>query len=57
MKSLVTVIVAITAFTGVSLPAICQQQTTSAVETLTLDQAIKIASQNNRSAKNAKLEV
>lgn len=57
MKNFVMAIAAVTAFTGGSLSATCQQQTTSVSEGLTLDQAINIALQNNRSAKNAKLEV
>jgi outer membrane protein TolC len=39
------------------LAAWCQQSTPSAAELLSLDQAINIALQNNRSLKNARLNV
>ena len=57
MKNFVIALAAIVAFTGGTLSAPCQQQTTSASEVLTLNRAISLALENNRSAKNAKLEV
>ncbi|HEX4900457.1 MAG TPA: TolC family protein [Pyrinomonadaceae bacterium] len=53
MKRWMMTIFALVAFTGGELSVVCQQQLTDA---LTLDQAIKIALENNRSVKNAKLE-
>ena len=52
MKRLVIIIVAAVAGFGSAKLAICQQ-----ADSLTLDQAIKLAVENNRSAKNARLEV
>jgi len=57
MKNFVIAIAAVVTFTGGSVPAFCQQQTTSASEVLSLNQAISLALENNRSAKSAKLEV
>ncbi len=57
MKNFVIAIAAVVAFAGGSLTALCQQQTGSATEVLSLNQAITLALENNRAAKNAKLEV
>lgn len=57
MKNFLMAVAAIAAFAGASLSAAGQQQAATISETLTLNQAIKIALENNRSAKNARIEV
>lgn len=57
MKQLLMTFLAAITLMGSSLSVLCQQQTSSIGENLTLDQAIAMALQNNRSAKNARLEV
>jgi outer membrane protein len=57
MKNFLIAVVAIAAFSGASLSAAGQQQAASFSDSLTLHQAIKIALENNRSAKNARVEV
>src|SRR6266404_5658063 len=49
--------VALSLLLATPLAAWCQQSTTSSAEVLSLDQAINIALQNNRSLKNARLNV
>lgn len=53
MKRWIMTIIALVAFTGGELSVVCQNQTSDA---LTLDQAIKIALENNRSVRNVKIE-
>ena len=57
MKQLLMTFLAAITLMGSSLSVLCQQQTSSIGENLTLDQAIAMALQNNRSTKNARLEV
>jgi outer membrane protein len=57
MKNLLITVAAIAAVYGASLSAAGQQEVATLSERLTLNQAIKIALENNRSAKNARFEV
>src|SRR6185503_8770427 len=56
MKNFIIAIAAIAVFTGGPLSALCQERTSDS-QVLSLSRAISLALENNRSAKNAKLEV
>ena len=56
LKTLPMTIMALAVFVAAPTSARAQNQSSSPSEALTLDQAIKVALQNNRSAKNARLE-
>jgi outer membrane protein TolC len=56
MKNFIIAIAAIIVFAGGSLSALCQERTSDS-QVLSLSRAISLALENNRSAKNAKLEV
>ena len=56
MKARIILFVVLAIVTGSARSALSQQQNAAVAETLTLEQAIGVALQNNRSAKNAQLE-